>query len=201
MTLHIYHAGLWYPSSWVQTGLKPSDSSGEIILGMPSFGREVKLSVPCRSFAACKRSRHLPWKSHAVGKIGWAISLPYFLSSLIEVAQVAGRGAPLEMTGETKSGTQRALSYGLGASELQGPGSAPTLLLLLLLLWLYPFLTSVLEGNGCSTPLPGCFPSEKGPLSTFCVGGWVGPDACLDVCGERNISCLYRGKNPDSSSP
>jgi hypothetical protein len=29
------------------------------------------------------------------------------------------------MTGETKSGAQRARSYGLGASGLQGPGSAP----------------------------------------------------------------------------
>jgi hypothetical protein len=63
--------------------------------------------------------------SHAVGKIGSAISRPYFLPSLIEVSHVAGRGAPLEMTGETKSGAQRAHSYGLGASGLQGPGSAP----------------------------------------------------------------------------
>jgi hypothetical protein len=29
------------------------------------------------------------------------------------------------MAGETKSGAQRARSYGLGASGLQGPGSAP----------------------------------------------------------------------------
>jgi hypothetical protein len=29
------------------------------------------------------------------------------------------------MTAETKSGAQRARSYGLGASGLQGPGSAP----------------------------------------------------------------------------
>jgi len=41
---------------------------------MPSFGGEVKPSVPYRTFAACKRSLHLPWKSHAVGKIGSAIS-------------------------------------------------------------------------------------------------------------------------------
>jgi hypothetical protein len=103
---------------------------------MLSFGGKVKPSVPCRSFAACKRSRHLPWKSHAVGKIGSAISRPYFIPLLIEVSHVAGRRAPLEMTGETKSGAQRARSYGLGASGLQGPGTAPTLLLLLLLLLL-----------------------------------------------------------------
>jgi len=29
---------------------------GEKILSMPSFGREVKPSVPCHGFAACKRS-------------------------------------------------------------------------------------------------------------------------------------------------
>jgi hypothetical protein len=90
---------------------------------MPSFGGDVKPPVPCRSFAACKRS-----KSRAVGKIGSAISRPYFLPSLIEVSHVTGRGAPLEMMGGTKSGAQRARSYGLGASGLQGPGSAPTLL-------------------------------------------------------------------------
>jgi hypothetical protein len=75
---------------------------------MPSFGGEVKPSVPCRRFAACKRSLHLLWKLHA--------------PSLIEVSHVAGQGEPLEMMGETKSGAQRASSYGLGASGLQGPG-------------------------------------------------------------------------------
>jgi hypothetical protein len=95
---------------------------------MPSLGAEVKPSVPCRRFAACKRSLNLTWKSHAVGKIGSAISRPYFLPSLIEVSHVAGRGVPLEMTGEIKSVAQSARSYGLGASGLQGPGSAPTLL-------------------------------------------------------------------------
>ena len=75
---------------------------------MPSFGGEVKPSVPYRRFAACKRSLHLPWESHVVGKIGSAISRPYFLPSLIEVSHVAGRGAPLEMRGETRSGAQRA---------------------------------------------------------------------------------------------
>ena len=35
----------------------------EKILSMPSFGGEVKPSVPCRRFAACKRSLNVPWKS------------------------------------------------------------------------------------------------------------------------------------------
>jgi hypothetical protein len=30
---------------------------------VPSFGGEVKPSVPCRRFAACKRTLQLPWKS------------------------------------------------------------------------------------------------------------------------------------------
>jgi hypothetical protein len=35
-------------SRWIFTSLK--------ILSMPSFGGEVKVSVPCPSFAACKRT-------------------------------------------------------------------------------------------------------------------------------------------------
>jgi hypothetical protein len=33
------------------------------ILSTPSIGGEVKLSVPCRSFMACKRSLNVKWKS------------------------------------------------------------------------------------------------------------------------------------------
>jgi hypothetical protein len=36
-------------------------------LSIPSFGREVKPSVPCHSFAACKRTLQLPWKSQLYG--------------------------------------------------------------------------------------------------------------------------------------
>jgi len=42
-------------SSRVQTRPKPSDFSGEKILSTPSFGGEVKPSVPCRKFTACKK--------------------------------------------------------------------------------------------------------------------------------------------------
>ena len=52
-------AGLQYPSSRVQTQPKPSDFQGEKILSTPYFGGEVKPSVPCRRFAACKRSLNL----------------------------------------------------------------------------------------------------------------------------------------------
>jgi hypothetical protein len=51
-----YHAGLWYLSSRVQIRLKLLDFSDKKILSMPSFGREVILFVPCRSFAACRKS-------------------------------------------------------------------------------------------------------------------------------------------------
>ena len=35
----------------------------EKILSMPSFGGDVKPSVPCRSFTACKRPLNVTWKS------------------------------------------------------------------------------------------------------------------------------------------
>ena len=42
------------PSSRVRTRPKPLDFAGvRIILSMPSFGGEVKESVPCSSFVAC----------------------------------------------------------------------------------------------------------------------------------------------------
>ena len=48
-------------------GFKPGRShrifQGEKILSAPSFGGEVKPSVPCRTFKACKRSLNVPWKS------------------------------------------------------------------------------------------------------------------------------------------
>ena len=49
-------AGLWYPSSRVQTRPKPSDFSDEKVLSKPSFAGEVKPSVPCRKFTICKRT-------------------------------------------------------------------------------------------------------------------------------------------------
>ena len=58
---HGYHVltqriGHWTPSSRVQTRPKPLDFSGvRKILSMPPFGGEVKESVPCPSFAACKK--------------------------------------------------------------------------------------------------------------------------------------------------
>jgi hypothetical protein len=58
------NAALWYPSSRVRTRPKPSNFSGEKIQSMPSFGGEVKPSVPCRSFTACKRT--LQWRGSRI---------------------------------------------------------------------------------------------------------------------------------------
>ena len=65
------HTGHWNPSSRVQTGPKPLDFSGvRKILRMPSFGGEVKESVPCPSFAACKKSQQISVNSNLLAKFG-----------------------------------------------------------------------------------------------------------------------------------
>jgi hypothetical protein len=55
------------PLSTQFRGFKPGrsrqDFQGRKILSAPSFGGEVKLSVPCRRFKACKRSLTVVWKS------------------------------------------------------------------------------------------------------------------------------------------
>ena len=64
-----------WPSSRVQTRRK--------ILNTPSFGGEVKPSVPCRRFAACKRSLNLRG-SRNLGKITTRhFSRPQFHLSLL----------------------------------------------------------------------------------------------------------------------
>jgi hypothetical protein len=42
--------------SWVQTPPRTMYFKGDKICSTPSFGGEVKLSVPCRRFTACKRT-------------------------------------------------------------------------------------------------------------------------------------------------
>ena len=49
---------------------------GEKILGTPSFGREVKLFVPCRRFTTCKRSLNVKWESGIFRQNSSAISHP-----------------------------------------------------------------------------------------------------------------------------
>ena len=54
-------------------GFKPGRSrrifQGEKILSTPSFGGEIKPSVPCRRFTACKSFLKATWKSGISGKI------------------------------------------------------------------------------------------------------------------------------------
>ena len=61
------------PLSTQVRGLKPDrsrqDFQGRKIFSAPSFGGEVKPSVPCRRFTACKRSLNATWKSGISGKI------------------------------------------------------------------------------------------------------------------------------------
>ena len=70
-------AGIWYPSSPVSN---PTEAVGffraKKILSTPSFGGEVKPSVPCRRFTACKRSLNVTWKSGVFRKNSSAISRP-----------------------------------------------------------------------------------------------------------------------------
>jgi hypothetical protein len=89
-------------------GFKPG-RSGEKILSMPSFGREVKPFAPCRRFAACKK---IPVIYVGVGITG-KIDRPFlarFRPSLTEVSHVAWLGAPLEMTDGTKGCAHRSRS-------------------------------------------------------------------------------------------
>ena len=64
---------------------------GEKILSTPSLGGEVNPPVPCRRFAACKRSLNLRG-SRNLGKITGQISRPHFhLSLLGTLALLCGR--------------------------------------------------------------------------------------------------------------
>ena len=67
-------------------GFKPSRNRrifrAKKILSTPSFGGEVKPSVPCRRFSACKRSLNL-CGSRNLGKITGHLSRPQFHLSLL----------------------------------------------------------------------------------------------------------------------
>ena len=67
-------------------GFKPGRSRrifrAKKILSTPSFGGEVKPSVPCRRFSECKRSLNLRG-SRNLGKITGNISRPQFHLSLL----------------------------------------------------------------------------------------------------------------------
>jgi hypothetical protein len=62
--------------------------------------------------------------------------------------------------------------------------------------YLYSFLTTVLDGSGCSVPHPDCFTPRKEPQYPPYrrLGGPQG------LSGEETISCAYLGSNPKLSS-
>ena len=66
-------------------GSNPAEALGffraKKILSTPSFGREVKLFVPCRTFTACKRSLNVTWKSGIFRQNSSTISRPSSSSS------------------------------------------------------------------------------------------------------------------------
>ena len=94
------------------SGFKPGRSRrifrAKEILSTPSFGGEVKLSVPCRRFAACKRSLKLRG-SRNLGKITGHLSRPQFHLSLL------GSLASLRNTGTWRRKWER-----LNAGESNG---------------------------------------------------------------------------------
>ena len=64
---------------------------GEKILSTPSFRGEVKPLVPCRRFAACKRSLNVAWKSDNLSDN----SCPQVPPSAAGISRVVGDvGAP-----------------------------------------------------------------------------------------------------------
>jgi hypothetical protein len=85
---------------------KSSEFLGEKIHSMPSFGEEVKPFVPYRRFEACKRSLRFTWKSESQAKLTGLLSPnPSFTNRGLSCHLT---GEPLEMTGGTKGGAQRA---------------------------------------------------------------------------------------------
>jgi hypothetical protein len=96
-------------------GFKPSRSrcifKGEKILSRPSFGGEVKPSVPCCRFAACKRSLNVMWKS--------AFRQNYRITSPIKFH--------LSLLGFLASrGTWRHLAAAVGTSKTRGEQGSTT---------------------------------------------------------------------------
>ena len=79
-------------------GFKPGRSrrnfKDEKILSSPSFGGEVKPSVPCRRFAACKRFLELRGSRILDEILGTFLAQEEFHLPLLEVSRVVGLEAP-----------------------------------------------------------------------------------------------------------
>jgi hypothetical protein len=84
-------------SSTQVRGFKPGRSrrifQGEKIPSTPSFRGEVKPAVPCRRFAACKRSLNVTWKSAFRQKFWATLSRPLSSTSCCsDLSHHVGRG-------------------------------------------------------------------------------------------------------------
>ena len=85
--------------------------TGRKILSTPSFDGEVKPSVPCRRFAACKRSLNLRG-SRNLGKIAGKISRPQFhLSLLGSLASLRTYRQLAAKVGTSKGGGKQMANY------------------------------------------------------------------------------------------
>jgi hypothetical protein len=169
----VYAQYLWYPRSRVWNRPKPSDFSGEKIHIMPSFGGEVKPSVPCRRFAACKRTLRLSGNRNR--RPNW----PFFA----HVSHVAWRGAPREMTSGTKGGAQTAR----GSSPVTATPSLPYTPLYII--YIYPYICVTLVGSGLIPKLNTQLFNVKSVASVL-VNYWKfkeGFPYCLDEVFYRRM--------------
>jgi hypothetical protein len=101
---------------------------GEKILSVPSFGGEVKPSVPCRRFEACKRSLNGTWKSPFMQNYRPTFSptVPPFTARISRIVLTSRRlvaeiGMSKTMVGGGRSGLHNK-PIGCGASEAYAPG-------------------------------------------------------------------------------
>jgi hypothetical protein len=84
------------PLSTKVRGFKPGRSrrifQGKKILSTPSFGREVKPSVPCRRFAPCKSSLNGTWKStfRQNYRLTFSPTVPPFAARISRVVWMCG---------------------------------------------------------------------------------------------------------------
>ena len=108
-------------------GFKPSQSprifKGKKFLSVPSFGGEVKPSVPCRRFAACKRSLNVAWKSTCRQNYRTILAYKFHLSLLGSLASVWGHLAAEVGTSKIRGGSElHNKPAGCGAAEAYAPG-------------------------------------------------------------------------------
>ena len=108
-------------------GFKPGRSrrifKGEKILSTLSFRGEVKPSVPCRRFAACKRSLNVAWKSTFRQNYRTILAHKFHISLLVSLASKWGRLAAKVGTSKTLGRTMlHNKPAGCGASEAYASG-------------------------------------------------------------------------------